>query len=1285
MALAQPDYYTLKAHGRSIGQVRIDHYPASHLASSDSPSASANRYSHTVGLIDGHPDDMVTEILNTNHFTREGMPFGLNEVSRFVERGPNRQPLSFSYQYALGEQRLLAAQGQLQGNALDLQFQRENSIAQGTAPIAGERFLFPDGEAMHQVYRQHFSDPAGSRFEFQTLALGMQPQIVNTEVVSGKRERLKLGRGHRPVVRRFEVKNPANPTSSIHEWRDAQGKLYKAKSSGSDELEMVLAAVGDEQHWAKLDVINTSAVLSNRIAQPRITTEGLYRLSPIHGQSIIWTKTVPQGDRQTYDRPSNQQLYLKVIQREPQDSSITFPIDGPPEYLRSTPYLQSTDPEIDALALDIAGKEQRAYYAAKRLQQWVYQHIEQKDLSLGFASAKETLARRQGDCTEHAVLLTALSRALGIPARVAVGLIYLPNGDSQLGRFVYHMWTEIYLGDRFQGEWIPLDATTAKPLADATHIKLADSTLNSVNDVIGLTQRVTDVMGRMKIDVLKAMSLSQSVLNMDPQAKITATAQRQVDLDRIDIQALSRQAIQRFKVELPPPEMSKDRPEGLFTYGVTALSKGQYTTAEGYFQQALAQTRQPVAQYRLGEQLAGLELYDFAREAFETAARQDPRLKPLTEDWETSYLPAKPLPAKLNSAYLEALNNLNSATAMLQLQMITSQAPDFAPALRHLGEMQQGNEAIQTLKQAVAIAPNDFRNLDSLGDKLLGQGKYSAAIQAYQRAIITLKNNLAFRQSKPEWIESLTGKLTLAQGTQALSQNEHSLSGWLNISKGLLQQKRRSEASRALDNAIRLAPDNLQVEELRFRMALQTGDWQTLLAQKDRMANLASQHTDAALLIGLYQMRSRQYQPAIHSLRQAIAASPGEGESYRALSQTYLRLAELALQKPGTAASRLSQQYNREARATLRQGIIQARHSLTRQSLALQLARLLLKSGQTPEAQKLTDDVLSQNPIHGEAWTILGKTQFYQGDNITARKSLETALTLNPNDPDTLVLLGHVCKEEGRDTTALDFYQKAFKADPFHQEAADSVRSLMAELKIAGHQPPAYWFLTDDEHDYLVQLLYQGKTLKQHTLKYLQTLNALPGRAGKITFSSQGIQATTALHDTLKSMQSQESALFHQLDQAVVPQRFKSVHAELQSAVLSQINMLALATQEGPVLSHSAGESSREAYQQLLLTPQNAQAPLDHLVNQLQANMPVPIYNSLLAEAQLGDLGTLNQEIASLTQILSNKKDSVSENQKPITKSAGMAPPPHGLFRKIPRTGLMPPPEKPPGKGKQAH
>jgi transglutaminase-like putative cysteine protease len=67
-----------------------------------------------------------------------------------------------------------------------------------------------------------------------------------------------------------------------------------------------------------------------------------------------------------------------------------------------------------------------------------------------FSNALETLHAGYGDCGEHAALLTALLRAAGVPARVALGLLYV---ESKKGYF-YHVQVLAYAG-----EWILADPT----------------------------------------------------------------------------------------------------------------------------------------------------------------------------------------------------------------------------------------------------------------------------------------------------------------------------------------------------------------------------------------------------------------------------------------------------------------------------------------------------------------------------------------------------------------------------------------------------------------------------------------------------------------------------------------------------------------------------------------------------------------------------------------------------------------------------------------------------------
>jgi len=78
-----------------------------------------------------------------------------------------------------------------------------------------------------------------------------------------------------------------------------------------------------------------------------------------------------------------------------------------------------------------------------------------------FDIASQVATHKTGDCSEHAVLLVALARALGLPARVAIGTL-VARVDGELGAFG-HAWAEIYR----DGAWKLVDAT---PLEGGTQV-----------------------------------------------------------------------------------------------------------------------------------------------------------------------------------------------------------------------------------------------------------------------------------------------------------------------------------------------------------------------------------------------------------------------------------------------------------------------------------------------------------------------------------------------------------------------------------------------------------------------------------------------------------------------------------------------------------------------------------------------------------------------------------------------------------------------------------------------
>lgn len=152
------------------------------------------------------------------------------------------------------------------------------------------------------------------------------------------------------------------------------------------------------------------------------------------------------------------------------------------EFLQPEWNIESDEKEIRNKAFEIVGEKKDAVTAAKLLTEWVYRHLEKRPV-LSLPSALETLRTRMGDCNEHATLLTAFLRAVGIPARLSIGLAYSRE------RFFYHAWTEAYVG-----EWVSMDATLNQMPADPAHIKLIEGNLEKQVEIAGIVGQL-----RMKI------------------------------------------------------------------------------------------------------------------------------------------------------------------------------------------------------------------------------------------------------------------------------------------------------------------------------------------------------------------------------------------------------------------------------------------------------------------------------------------------------------------------------------------------------------------------------------------------------------------------------------------------------------------------------------------------------------------------------------------------------------------------------------------------------------------
>ncbi len=154
-------------------------------------------------------------------------------------------------------------------------------------------------------------------------------------------------------------------------------------------------------------------------------------------------------------------------------------------FLEPEPFIQSDHPDISKRAQTIISTDDPSFKKGKKLVDWVFKNIEKRPV-LSIPDALSTLNNRIGDCNEHAVLLAALARSAGIPAKIESGLVYLR------GRFYYHAWNLLYVG-----KWITADAVFGQMPADATHIRFASGNPESQLDLIPVIDKV-------KIEVVDA-------------------------------------------------------------------------------------------------------------------------------------------------------------------------------------------------------------------------------------------------------------------------------------------------------------------------------------------------------------------------------------------------------------------------------------------------------------------------------------------------------------------------------------------------------------------------------------------------------------------------------------------------------------------------------------------------------------------------------------------------------------------------------------------------------------
>jgi len=232
------------------------------------------------------------------------------------------------------------------------------------------------------------------------------------------------------------------------------------------------------------DMYDAAAIVPNgreRIDEPRDVRRLRVRLTGVDlSQSDL------DGIAQTSTRSAGS---TTIDIQDPQSLTAVDADTSASSFLGPEPLIESDDPDIVREAQQAVRGVRDRRAQAERLTRVVNGLLEKKP-TVSIPSAREVLRTRVGDCNEHTALFVAMARAVGIPARIAVGLVFVR------GAFYYHAWPEVYIeSGNHRGLWLPVDPTLNEFPADATHIRLARGGLDKQTVILPL-------IGRLKMDVL---------------------------------------------------------------------------------------------------------------------------------------------------------------------------------------------------------------------------------------------------------------------------------------------------------------------------------------------------------------------------------------------------------------------------------------------------------------------------------------------------------------------------------------------------------------------------------------------------------------------------------------------------------------------------------------------------------------------------------------------------------------------------------------------------------------
>jgi hypothetical protein len=336
-----------------------------------------------------------------------------------------------------------------------------------TVPLPKEAWLTP--QSVKKMFDEKMSS-GSTVITFQTMTAELGPSVL-TVVMTKTGETKQTVLGKERMVTAWETVNDKMPVTGTEFYTTNGLHVGSSVDAGFGAIENKIMT----KYEALSPVNEVPELMVSLFVEPNV---------PIAKGANRLTMKVTTKDGTKVDLPSVGMQ--RATSNEDGSATLVIDLDAPiaatkfdtvnESYLAPSAICDGSDEAVRAIAHEALillpeGATQKEQALALRTK--VHTFIDAKNMSTAFASASQVARTKEGDCSEHAVLLCGVLRAANIPSRGVMGMVYVSNIGGPNGVFGWHMWSQALL----DGAWVDLDATLTTPFS-VGHIATTTTSLS---------------------------------------------------------------------------------------------------------------------------------------------------------------------------------------------------------------------------------------------------------------------------------------------------------------------------------------------------------------------------------------------------------------------------------------------------------------------------------------------------------------------------------------------------------------------------------------------------------------------------------------------------------------------------------------------------------------------------------------------------------------------------------------------------------------------------------------